>query len=115
MLLRSQKNTPIDFLIALDTDENIRGCIGMEVYGEDGFVRSFAVQESIRNNGLGAALFERLIEGSLSKGIRNLHLLTTTAETYFQKKGLIPQIQNKKTYPFMSLVRNLLVILYMNW
>ncbi|MEO5583228.1 MAG: GNAT family N-acetyltransferase, partial [Saprospiraceae bacterium] len=81
--------SPIDFLVALDSDENIRGCIGMEVYGEDGFVRSFAVDESIQNKGLGAALLERLTERSRSKGIRNLHLLTTTAETYFQKKGFI--------------------------
>ncbi|MEP7322000.1 MAG: arsenic resistance N-acetyltransferase ArsN2 [Saprospiraceae bacterium] len=81
--------SPIDFLVALDADENIKGCIGMEVYGENGFVRSFSVQENIKNTGIGSALLERLMEVSKSKGIRNLHLLTTTAETYFQKKGFI--------------------------
>lgn len=80
-------SSPIDFLISSDEEDNLLGCIGMELYGEDGFLRSFTVKENRRNQGIGNTLYNQLIQYALSKGIHQMHLLTTTAQHYFEQKG----------------------------
>ncbi|MBS9463921.1 GNAT family N-acetyltransferase [Flagellimonas sp. 389] len=81
--LRSSKVT---FLTSKSGSEII-GCIGIEKYGEDGLLRSFAVTEDSKNKGVGGKLFNKLIDKSKKDGIKRMHLLTTTADQYFLKKG----------------------------
>jgi amino-acid N-acetyltransferase len=77
----------IDFIIASNAEDKIIGCIGIESYGAEGLLRSFAVDAENRNSNIGAALLDRLLLKAQQSGIETLHLLTTTAEKYFLKKG----------------------------
>ena len=79
----------IDFIVAVDGNDQIAGCIGIEKFGPDGLLRSFAVNEGHRNQKIGGALYNRLLSFSKQSGIQTLHLLTTTAEKYFSGKGFL--------------------------
>ncbi len=63
------------------------GCIGLERYGEEGLLRSFAVRDKYKNKGIGKRLLNQLIDQSKTYGLKRLHLLTTTADGYFDKNG----------------------------
>ena len=63
------------------------GLAGMEVYGYDGLLRSVAVDRPRRGTGLGAALVEDRLAWARNGGIRNVWLLTTTAEVWFTRFG----------------------------
>ena len=67
----------------------IIGCIGIEIKGKSGLLRSFSVADKYKNQGVGNKLFNKLINYSKSKNINKLHLLTTTADKYFSKKGFV--------------------------
>lgn len=75
-----------DFIIA-ETNGIIVGCIGLEVYGENGLLRSFAVKQSFRNQKTGEKLYRKILQLCDEKGVKQLFLLTTTAEGYFEKSG----------------------------
>ena len=63
------------------------GCIGLEKYDEEGLLRSFAVKDEYKNKGIGKRLLNQLIDQSKTNGLKRLHLLTTTADGYFEKNG----------------------------
>lgn len=69
------------------------GVAGLEVYGQDGVLRSVAVDPALRGRGVGARLSERVIADARGAGLRRVYLLTTTAETYFPRHGfrIIPR------------------------
>lgn len=75
------------FLVARDEDGGVVGCVGMEVYGDVGLLRSLAVRPSTRGRGIGNLLVEALFERAREKGVGALYLLTTTAEDYFPRFG----------------------------
>ena len=76
----------VQLLLAVD-NKQLAGCIGLEYFGTQGLLRSFAVAESYRNKGIGTQLWEKIAEFCKQLGVQKLHLLTTTAEDYFLKKG----------------------------
>jgi len=78
----------IDFIVAVDNNTLV-GVIGLEHYGTEGLIRSMAIDVAYRNNGIGAALLQRLLSYARQQEINNLHLLTTTAEKYFVSKGFV--------------------------
>ena len=78
---------PVDFIIAADENNKVIGSIAVERFATEGLLRSFAVDESYRNQKIGNHLFDRLITYCLQSGISNLHLLTTTAKNYFAARG----------------------------
>jgi len=63
------------------------GVIGMEKYGEFGLLRSMVTDPAFRNNGIASALVAALINYGKSLGLKELYLLTETAEDYFAKRG----------------------------
>lgn len=75
----------ITFLMAAD-GQQLKGCIGLEVMGEVGLLRSFAVETAYKNQGIGKTLFNSLIQYAKQLGIAELYLLTTTAAGYFEKQ-----------------------------
>jgi amino-acid N-acetyltransferase len=77
----------LDTFLVAQSDTEIVGTIGLELYGDIGLLRSAAVRESHRSSGVGTLLYERLRELAASQGVRSLVLLTTTAEKYFARKG----------------------------
>jgi amino-acid N-acetyltransferase len=63
------------------------GVVGIEVYGEFALLRSLAVVPARQGAGRGAALVERAEQSALRRGVRSVYLLTTTAETFFERLG----------------------------
>lgn len=94
-LLLQQSNLPTSDLSDLNLDHfyaygesgNVQGVIGLEVYGSDALLRSFAVSSNAQGKGCGAALLSQLEQHAIELGIKHLYLLTNTAEQYFLKKG----------------------------
>jgi amino-acid N-acetyltransferase len=78
-----------DFVVA-SVDGIIVGCVGLEIFGSLGLLRSLAVREPHRGSGLGGALFERVLEVARGKGVQRLFLLTTTAAPFFARRGFVP-------------------------
>ena len=79
-------NGNIEFIVAA-IEEKIIGCVGLERFGYEALLRSFAVDKNFRNNKIGSNLLERLFLLSEQRNIKTLHLLTTAAEKYFFSKG----------------------------
>jgi amino-acid N-acetyltransferase len=75
------------FLVARAEDGGLLGCVGLEIYGDVGLLRSLSVASRARGGGLGTRLVERLIDLARAKGVETLYLLTTTAEEYFPRFG----------------------------
>lgn len=50
------RTSNVRFIIARN-EEQLMGCIGLENYGTDGLLRSFAVAQSLQNKGYGKALY----------------------------------------------------------
>jgi amino-acid N-acetyltransferase len=75
-----------DFLVA-EEDGSVVGAVGLEVYGESALLRSAVVDARRRGSGLGRELVERLLERAASRGVREIYLLTTTAERFFPRFG----------------------------
>ena len=63
------------------------GCAGLEVYGDCGLLRSVAVHESARGAGLGKRLVDSVATSARSRGLSRLFLLTTTAQSFFERRG----------------------------
>ena len=77
----------LDHFILARNSEKIVGCIGLEIYEEIGFVRSLAVQTAFRNQGIADTLYRECEKQAAFLGIRDLYLLTITAEAFFTKRG----------------------------
>ena len=76
------------FIVA-EEQNDIAGVIGMERYGAAGLLRSAAVSPAARGSGLGSQLVEKLLERASAQGVRDVYLLTTTAEEYFPRFGFV--------------------------
>jgi amino-acid N-acetyltransferase len=69
--------------------EGIRiiGCVGVEVYGTAGLLRSVAVDIAHRGLGLGIQLTETAIDLAKKRGVKTLYLLSETASDFFLRFG----------------------------
>lgn len=65
----------------------LAGAIGLEVLGSLGLLRSLAVAPGFRGRRLAHALWTRLQDEAPRRGIRQLYLLTTTADGLFSRWG----------------------------
>lgn len=74
------------FLVARDGGV-LAGCVALEVYGEVALLRSLGVQPGRQKVGLGHALHDQALALARELGIRELYLLTTTAERFFARAG----------------------------
>lgn len=80
------QESPITFMVARD-GKKVAGCIGLEMYGKAGLLRSFAVSPNLQNKGFGKALYNNLLEFARQNQMNSLHILTNTAKDYFSKIG----------------------------
>lgn len=69
--------------------EELVGCVGLEICGENALLRSLAVSEKERNHGLGKALVQEILEYASRLNLANIYLLTDTAENFFKKYGFV--------------------------
>ena len=65
----------------------IVGAIGIERYGPAALLRSAVVSRELRGTGLGSRLVEEILARASAQGIRDIYLLTTTADEYFPRFG----------------------------
>jgi amino-acid N-acetyltransferase len=77
-----------DFLVA-DRDGAVVGVIGLEIYDDRGLLRSAAVDTDERGTGVGGALVGALIANGRARRLKELVLLTTTAEHWFPRFGFV--------------------------
>lgn len=63
------------------------GCVGLEPAGDFGLLRSLAVAPGFRGCGLGNDLCDRLTQQASNLGVKELYLLTTSAEGFFARRG----------------------------
>jgi len=76
-----------NFILAMNPDGVWVGVAGLEVYGQNGLLRSVAVNEQFRSLGYGRALVEAILRNARLSGVQTIYLLTDTAEEYFKTLG----------------------------
>ncbi len=80
-------SSKIDSLFIESDSRRMIGIGGVEIYDKYGLLRSLVVQESLRGKGYGKKLCDKLIQHARNEGVRELYLLTTTAEHFFERFG----------------------------
>ena len=75
-----------NFLLEFE-DQMLLGCVGLEVYGNTGLLRSVAVNSRARSNGLGSRLVNAILENARNQQLSSVSLLTETAADYFPRFG----------------------------
>ena len=74
------------FFLAI-VGENTVGAIGLDPYGSSGLLRSMIVLPEYRKMGIAAHLVDTLESHARKAGIKELFLITNTAERFFAKTG----------------------------
>jgi amino-acid N-acetyltransferase len=77
-----------EFIVAVYAGRLV-GCIGMERYGDAALLRSCAVAQDMRGQGIAQALVRQLLDLARAIGVREIALLTTTAERFFPRFGFV--------------------------
>lgn len=80
-------SSKIDSLFLERDSHGMIGIGGVEIYDKCGLLRSLVVQESLRGKGYGKKFCNELIQYAKEEGVRELYLLTTTAEHFFERLG----------------------------
>ena len=75
-----------DFVTAEESGELV-GVAGLERYGASALLRSVGVAPGHRGTGLAAQLVNQLLAEAADSGVRDVYLLTETAEGYFPRLG----------------------------
>jgi len=74
-------------MVVAEIDHKIVGCAGLEAYSGKALFRSLAVKPLYRNMQIALTLTEKVLEMGQDQGISEFFLLTTTADSYFEKLG----------------------------
>ncbi len=77
---------PVEFVGAVAGGDLV-GVAGLERYDSVGLLRSVAVDESARGQGLGTLLCDKLETRARDEEVETLYLLTTTAADFFDDRG----------------------------
>jgi len=64
--------------------------VGAEIFGEHALLRSLAVGDGMRDKGIGSLLVAHIERHARSQGVRQIYLLTSTAESFFARRGYTP-------------------------
>jgi len=75
------------YFVVREDDGRVVGVAGLELHGEDGLLRSVAVEVDYRGQGLAAALVDAVLQRAARVGLRSVYLLTATARDYFTRRG----------------------------
>jgi amino-acid N-acetyltransferase len=99
----------MDCMFIAYVNERIVGIGGIEVYGRHALLRSLVIEKEFRGKGYGKNLCLKLVDQARELGVSELYLLTTTANTFFEKLGFSVINRNdapeviRKTDEFSSL------------
>jgi amino-acid N-acetyltransferase len=73
------------YFVVREDDGRVVAVAGLEVHGEDGLLRSVAVDADYRGQGLAASLVAAAMDRARLVRLRAVYLLTTTARDYFAR------------------------------
>jgi amino-acid N-acetyltransferase len=79
--------TPLQNFAVTRHGEVLTGVIGLEIYGNYGLLRSLAVNNNFRNQGIATELLRHVEKLAAAKSLNTIYLLTETAPGYFTRKG----------------------------
>jgi amino-acid N-acetyltransferase len=82
------------YLVVRDATRLVGVC-GVEVCGDDGLLRSVAVDPDYRGEGIGGLLVAGAQDLARKLKLEALYLLTTTAEAYFRRHGFQDFVREK--------------------
>ncbi len=88
-----------EHFLGCGSHEDIKGIVGLEIFGSVALLRSLAVSEEARGLGYGKALIAGIETYAKEKGVRELYLLTTTAEHFFVQLGYTQEKRNTAPEP----------------
>jgi amino-acid N-acetyltransferase len=71
----------------IGSDGSPTGLVGVEISGIDALLRSLVVTDSARTQGIGTSLVLRAEDYAASHSVAAMYLLTTTAESFFERRG----------------------------
>jgi len=63
------------------------GCAAVEIHGTAGLLRSVAVDDTRRGEGLGHQLTQAALDLARARGLKTVYVLTTTAAEFFPRFG----------------------------
>ena len=66
---------------------NLAAVGGLEIHGRFALLRSLAVEAGHRQQGIASMICDRLEKDAARRGIRQVYLLTETAESFFSNRG----------------------------
>jgi arsenate reductase len=84
-----QPDTPL-FWTGLSLNDRLIACAAIEVYENDGLLRSVAVAKEYRGKSYGAALLKAAVILARLKKLRSLYLFTENAKDFFEQHGFKP-------------------------
>ena len=77
----------LDHFLVIKEKGEILGSVGLEILGRSALLRSLAVDPRFRKRGFASELTKKAEEYSASLKIKELFLLTMTAEKFFLRRG----------------------------
>lgn len=77
------------YFVVREDDGRVVGVAGLEIHGDDGLLRSVAVDAEYRGQGLAASLVEAAMERAKHVKLCAVYLLTATARDYFARHGFV--------------------------
>lgn len=78
-----------DFVIAREDGAPV-GVAGLERFGSVALLRSVAVDPAHQGKGIAGTMIEQLLARVDAARLRELYLITTTADRYFERYGFAP-------------------------
>jgi amino-acid N-acetyltransferase len=89
------------FLLARSGDE-LAGCVGLEPAGSVALLRSLAVAEAYRRQGLSSVLYDRILTSAHARGIETLYVLTLSAGGFFRRRGFVTAERSSAPKPIAA-------------
>ena len=92
-LLREQRlpldglDDHLDTLLVAREGARVVGSVALELYEDGALLRSLAVAPVVQGQGVGRLLTESVVRLARQRGVRDVFLLTTTAQHYFPRFG----------------------------
>jgi amino-acid N-acetyltransferase len=77
-----------NFLVARQNNMVV-GAVGLEIYDTIGLLRSLVVASAHQGKGIGKMLYDRMIAYARLHGVKEIYLLTTTADRLFKREGFV--------------------------
>ena len=107
-----------NFLVALTPSLKLIGVAGIEEYGQFGLLRSIGIHPSFQGTMVGSTLVQKIEELAKSKKIKELYLLTETAEGFFAKHSyttvdrmIVPQ-EIQQSYEYSISCKQTAVVMF---